>query len=727
MSLTTAAEEHSEGGVLRPALLGALMAVYVARPLLVSESAATVAGDGLPLVMLTLVLAAVWWLAGVFRPELTRRFGWADFAWIALLAWQAVGTVLAIRTGWARAAINVWWEFVGLGMGFLLLRQLIASDRERRAMVVAMTAVALVISADGLFQFYVSLPAMREEYRLHPEAVLRAAGVVAPAGSPARMLFEQRLRSTEPMATFALANSLAGFLVPWLVMMLGIACCDRRGSRPAAIRHGAVSAAVILPLALCLVLTKSRSAYLASLLGLAGVAIASRRAARPMARVPRAAFFAAATVMVIALAIVLGGKSLDREIFSEAVKSFSYRWQYWHAAVKLIGDHPWFGCGLGNFQDLYTRYKLPQASEVVADPHNFLLEIWSTSGTPAMLALVAIFAGAALQFRSRAAAAIPHDHARRAVEIGPTNAAVYAILAGAAAGFVLAFLTGLVATVGLPIELLAMGLLCVVAAALVGWHWIDSGEMPRALPFIAVGALLVNLLAAGGIGFGGVAGSLWLLLAIALGSCRTALSASLPRAAAIGPLTVAVILAVVCHVSAYRPVLRCRMRLDEAEAEPRMAEQSLRAAAAADPLADQPWRSLAAIAFARFERGGDRRALAAWKEAQSELLRRRPFLSAAWRQAGDGYFSIYRQTREPRELTAAVEHYQRAVALYPNYALARANLALALSAAGRQKQAQEQAAEALRLHELTPHADQKLSPDVLAEIRPLAKPHADGP
>ncbi|HEX7446072.1 MAG TPA: O-antigen ligase family protein, partial [Pirellulales bacterium] len=644
--------------LLRPALLGAVTAVYVARPLLVSESAATVAGDGLPLVMLTLVLAAVWWLAGAFSPRRTLRFGWADWAWTALMAWQAVGTLIAIRTGWARAAINVCWEWVGLGMGFLLLRQLVASDRELRALVVVMIAVALVVSADGLFQFYVSLPAMREEYRLHPEAVLRAAGVVAPAGSAARLLFEQRLRSTEPMATFALANSLAGFLVPWLVMTAGVACGYPRGSRGTVLLHWLIAAAAMLPLALCLVLTKSRSAYLASMLGLAGVVVA-RPIAGMRASLRRVAPFAAATMLVVLLAIALGGKSLDRQILSEAAKSLSYRGHYWQAALRIIGDHPWFGCGLGNFQDIYTQYKLPQASEVVADPHNFLLEVWSTSGTPAMLALTAIFVGAIIDVLRRAAADITTDTLKSRAQLadvaqrhlslrensatfaerkatmprsvfehgdfgqaemaGRTNAAVYAIVGGAIAGFVLAFLISLVATVVLPMEMLAIGSLAITAAALLAWRWIQSGELPPAAPLVAAGALLVNLLAAGGIAFSGVAGTLWLLLAVALGAGRFAPRVSLPRAAAIGALAASIALVSACHVSAYLPSLRCRMLVAEAEAEPRTVEQSLRAAAAADPLADQPWRDLAAVALARFQQG-DRSAMATWNEAQGEML-----------------------------------------------------------------------------------------------------------
>ena len=56
----------------------------------------------------------------------------------------------------------------------------------------------------------------------------------------------------------------------------------------------------------------------------------------------------------------------------------------------MIADRPWLGCGPGNFQDVYTQYKLPEASEEVADPHDFLFEVWATAGTPALLALLGV-------------------------------------------------------------------------------------------------------------------------------------------------------------------------------------------------------------------------------------------------------------------------------------------------------------------------------------------------
>ena len=68
------------------------------------------------------------------------------------------------------------------------------------------------------------MPHTRAEYQADPDRALRDAGLWFPPDSPERKLFEDRLANTEPMATFALTNSLAAFLAPWLVMLAGIAC-----------------------------------------------------------------------------------------------------------------------------------------------------------------------------------------------------------------------------------------------------------------------------------------------------------------------------------------------------------------------------------------------------------------------------------------------------------------------------------------------------------------------
>src|SRR5205085_12047554 len=61
---------------------------------------------------------------------------------------------------------------------------------------------------------------------------------------------------------------------------------------------------------------------------------------------------------------------------------------YWIATWAMIRDHPWLGVGPGNFGRLYPRYMLPTAFETIQDPHNFVLEMWATSGVASAVALL---------------------------------------------------------------------------------------------------------------------------------------------------------------------------------------------------------------------------------------------------------------------------------------------------------------------------------------------------
>ena len=78
---------------------------------------------------------------------------------------------------------------------------------EARALIAAMVALSVIIAAYGYYQVMVSLPADRAAYAANPEEVLqRTLGHAFPPGSPERKQFEDRLQSTEPLATFDLAN-----------------------------------------------------------------------------------------------------------------------------------------------------------------------------------------------------------------------------------------------------------------------------------------------------------------------------------------------------------------------------------------------------------------------------------------------------------------------------------------------------------------------------------------
>ncbi|MDY0168170.1 MAG: O-antigen ligase family protein [Thermoguttaceae bacterium] len=682
-------------------LLAGLVALFVARPLFPTEAANY--GDGLPVVMLWIALAVLWLLAAVGQPQWKVRFGWTDTAVCVLVGWHTVAGVAAAFSGSPRPAVNMTWEWIGMGLSFLLARQLIVTRREARAVMAVMASLAVALAGYGLYQYAVELPAMRAAYEADPAAALRNADLWVEPGSPQAKLFEDRLQGTEPIAAFALTNSLAGYLAPWLIVLLGIAFVGG----PTA-RRMVLAFLCAAPVAACLVLTKGRSAYAASAFGLLLLWWTARqgRTKRLGWRLP----LLAGVLLAVALggAILTGG--LDRKVATEAGKSLGYRVQYWQSTLRMIADRPLLGCGPGNYQFEYTRYKLPEASEEVADPHNFPLEIWSTAGTPALLALV--FALGAFFRRTplrRADNELAHSVKSSSADAAPDDAAWFA-LAGGAAGFLLAIPLGLMSwappglmatAIGLPLAAVAMGLLS---------GWVRHGRLPPALPAVGAVVLLVHLLAAGALGFPGVAGTLWLLLAVGLQGDEPKAA---PRTAAFGTLALALSLAVACHQTAYAPVLQSRHALQAARdavsaGRIEEAERWLQAAAEADPLAAEPWRDLAALAMQIWEQTGNPQSIELFRHADAATTQREPNSAAAWFTSGQWQLRAYRVGGAAGDAEGAVASYRRSVDLYPNSSLYRAELAQAYDAVGDAKGFEREAAESLRLDQLTPHADKKL-------------------
>lgn len=722
---------------LRGVLLAALAALFAARPLLPSENSVTADGEGLPFVLLTLLLAALWALASYFRSEFRVRLCWADAGWAALILCLAASSWHAARVGAARPAINLFWEWLALGVGFFLLRQLIGGAREARAVAAVMLALAVSLSAYGLEEYFVSMPRDRAKYRENPEAMLRELNISIEPGSPSRVLFEKRLQSTEPMATFALTNSLAGVLAPWWIVAVGLALSNLRipgasSSRPEmpqGARPLAGLLAVIGVVLACLLLTKSRSAWLASAAGMAGLGLGALRYG---GLINRRIVLGGGAALLALVGAAVGAGSLDREVFTEASKSLGYRWQYWQASLAMIKDRPWLGCGLGNFQDEYTRYKLAEASEVIADPHSFFFEVWSTAGTPALAAFLSIFAAALYELfrrrRRRPTSLAPENSAadRPAAAAGaPAEEATsdwLLVLAGGSLGaFGLAYFIGLASTVMLSVDAVLGGL---AVSATVLWllaPWVRGGSLPPALPCLAAAVLGINLLAAGGISFPGVAGSLWLLLALGLslagvGSPGTALTG---RSAAVAACLAAGLFGAFVW-SDYLPVMQSRLLLLRGEATRDASRNELLSAAAeADPLWSRPWESRESIELARWHRRRDRADFEHWEQAAEQVNRRRPHWAAARLHAGNVYLAAYHVDHRSGDVQKAVANYREAVRLYPNHAENHARLAVALAAAGEPREARKSAAEALRLDELTPHKDQKLSAELRETVERL--------
>ncbi|MBN1590301.1 MAG: O-antigen ligase family protein [Pirellulales bacterium] len=703
---------RSPGDGPRRWLLAATMILFVARPLFPSESVAKT-GEGVVLVMFSLLLAVGWSVYMLRQRSAVLRFGATDAAVLVLLVFHSAAGVWATKTGNAREAMNVLWAWIGLGAGFFLLRQLIHRPREARAVVAVMIGLAVAMSTYGLYQSGYELHELRLDYDRDPDGMLRAEGLWFEPGSVARTQFEERLNSREPFATFALTNSLAGYLAPWLVVAIGLAAVGRW-------RNVTGMLVVVLPTTACGLLTKSRSAYVAVALGLALVALARRRERRPIGWIwPMVA--ALIVVVLVAGAVAVG--ELDAEVFGEAGKSLGYRVQYWQSTWALIKDHPVLGCGPGQFQNGYTAYKLPEASEEVADPHNFLLEIWATAGTGGVLALLAVLGCFAWSVRKGVTGVSPvpeqtpaHGQDAGGARVEPpqeaTSDASRWVYGGALVGFLAASPLGALGTTAPGLALYLFGLPLGAVTVFMLADWIKDGRLPIVLVGIGLVVLLVNLLAAGGIGFPGVAGTFWVLLALGLSLTEEKPKGPLPRAVAWGVTVFAVALAASCYWTGYQPVLRARGPMNTAAVTFDLGARRdhLLEAARADSLWADPRKQLASAALEEWRNDHRQESLDEFRRYSAEATRLDPESWSYWHALGDQYLEVYRYTSSVDDLKAALESYRRAIAIYPNNAKCHASFAIALRLAGQEALARQEAETAVRLDDSMPHLDKKLPP-----------------
>ena len=209
--------------------LAVLLALYVAR-LFVPEDPGSRQGHGAPYIMLWLLLATVWFLMQLHRGNVTIVASWPDAFVLFLVIWSVVSGIVAFASGSPRPALNATWDWISVGLGYFMARQLIRGPMAARSIMAIMIGVAVGLALLGSYQVAIELPADQARYERNKDdtlALYQATGHWLPPGSNLRQQFENRLYAGQPTATFALTNSLAGFLTPWLVALTGIVLSGR--------------------------------------------------------------------------------------------------------------------------------------------------------------------------------------------------------------------------------------------------------------------------------------------------------------------------------------------------------------------------------------------------------------------------------------------------------------------------------------------------------------------
>jgi tetratricopeptide (TPR) repeat protein len=176
------------------------------------------------------------------------------------------------------------------------------------------------------------------------------------------------------MGFFLSSNSMAAVVVLLLVISIGVAV-QRMKDDPS--DRAGIALLLAVPMAGWMIFyTQSRTAYVTPVLGLALLA-AAWRGRRWLAQRSRHAFWMGMGVVGLGAMAVIGHGLYHKSLVHP---SLTFRWNYWVGGMRIFLQHPLAGIGLDNFGYHYLAARLPEASEEVKDPHNFLVKFLTELG-----------------------------------------------------------------------------------------------------------------------------------------------------------------------------------------------------------------------------------------------------------------------------------------------------------------------------------------------------------
>lgn len=711
-------------------------------------------GDTLWLTALTFLVATiVTWVRT--RANDSFRFDRLDIAVCLLCGAHVLSAMWVVATdGQKRAATNMLWEWTAIAVQFLLIRASLIGPL-KTVFLRVFVALWVAQAGFGIWQHFIWYPATVQQYEQKQNELKElesgASGLQGidleyrlrevrawfveqgiPMTGPGRLQFEGRLKdSADPVGFFALTNTFAGFLAVLIVLLWSVVLSQWR-SKPALITTVALAALT----AWCLLLTKSRTAMCGAVAGLVITTLVAQLQSKSGVQLRRI-LLAVIVIPVVAGALfgaVLVSGGMDSDMLSDAPKSLQYRLYYWSATARVIADHPLLGTGPGNFRDAYLQHKIPESSEEIADPHNFVLDVTANAGLIGFLALGALLVLVVMSAARTVTASeepVPEDATATDHLLGP--------VAIAAGGLVVIAWTWLIeARLDLRIACVC-GVACLLARILASRNIASlTNQIPIAGIAGGMTGLLVHLLGAGGMAMPAVAGLLLALVALTASRESTSSEPADSAVTTRSPVGTACMITAAaafagCAATALLPGLNATASLQRGDYEvisrgnADSATREYHLAAEADSLSPEPYLRLASLKRQQFEATRSTKHLLESIEFLKSALNRSSHSASIRRELGQRYLLLGMKesdtAQQTQSLTTAIDWYQQALERYPSNCQWTAEYAELLSQSGDQSQAVEVARRALALDDMNEelaHYDRVLSDELRDSIEAIA-------
>jgi O-Antigen ligase len=656
---------------------------------LIANDAPAITGSFILQAALWLILACLMTWYVYKTPQQFSQWDALDSLALAWLLWNLFLVTQLYNVGDVRAGWNGAWQNGCLSLAFLMGRRILHTTQLQQTALQGILILSCIVAMWGLYQYTFIFPEIRRLATENPQRLLRENNLSEDLQDAKSALFLSRVHSKEPIACFALTNTLAGFLLPSLILLLGqfTTLFKQRATWQQWFFIGMVFFGILL----CFLLTKSRSAWLAFTL-VAMLALVWQRVHSFWL------FGSGSLVLMVGLLIAWAAGGLDQQVWSEAPVSVLYRLQYWKSSFSMLQDHWLFGVGPGNFQSVYPLYKLPEASETIADPHNWLLEIATTTGC---IGLSIIMLWGMVFIRNM-----------RSVSLLPTftNTTIkshwllsFGIMLGLFCLPVVFQLNGLNTQSILGIPFPWVGLVLFVVLQKLFQKWGNSEISPAYIGWGVI-ALLINFLAAGGISFPCLGIVLVTLLAVLTANLIDLPSASQeqPRQQ-IMPFLGAIALLGIYLFTTYFPVLNARSAQLAAEnalttGNIATAQTFMNTACLADPYDS----NVAFFAASLIDDTG------AFREAVLRAIQCNNRAAKNHEQAGDLLWMRANTKKDQILYHDAILAYTAAIERYPKSNQLHAKLAWAAYKLKKFPLAKQHAQSALELNSHTPHKELQL-------------------
>ncbi len=658
--------------------------------------------------------------------------------WLCALGMLVLGHILsglylvAFGEGNKRAALNMLWEWIGLGVSARLFWSWRSQFNWRPSLPLLLSCIA-ALAMLGLYQRFVFYPQIQSEYHRLVEAGdekgLAELGI--PKEEPARSQFLDRLLfSTEPFGFFALTNTFAGILGVGCLLWGGIAAITGR-QKQRVWELFAWSMITFLSTGVSLFLTKSRTALAAFFFAFAVQGAVWLWATTRDSSYAR---FIRIVIVNLSLACVLGIAIIPQampDFWDGATKSLRYRFEYWDASWNMIQDSPLFG-NLGNFRQEYLRYKLPESSEEISDPHNLIVDVWANGGFLSFLGIILLIGLTLGQLRNPLIDFTSDD--LRGLGLWKSSSVIIGLTA------ICAFLVPVFLRWNYDERIVVIGLIWGGLFAVWGILWNRNGQMPDAegptsfpIPNVWLFAwlgLTIHLLGAGGMEMPAIA-QLWLLLLLCAMTSEVPTSSNIATRQLMIETVLGLLLLVVFVWSTFIPVQSVRSDLADLELSNNIYRnhQYAQTAMQIDSLDPEPGRYLAYTTFLLVKEG--LRPVDEFFKALEKWHSRDPHSASVQRQSAQWLIELSDRPKvtpsESEELkTKAVEHFQSAADLSPTNVFLWASLfqfGQGLLPDEKVKQAAENAIKLHEQNERLAHTDKLLPENELSQIRSYLNTH----